>query len=65
MYRVEGKMWECSVCSYNGQKCHVFEHIEAKHVDHPAYSCGVCGTLCSTKNSLRQHKYRNHKGTKT
>lgn len=54
-------LWACTDCEYERKnKNHVIEHIEAKHVNHPAYECGECGKLCTTRNTLRQHK-RVHK----
>jgi len=56
-----GSLWSCVDCDYERRsKSHVVEHVEAKHVDHPAYECGDCGKLCTTRNTLRQHK-RIHK----
>ena len=60
-----GAGWLCLDCSYVGRKkSHVYEHVEAKHVDHPAYQCEECNRICKSRNSLRAHKNNYHKKRK-
>jgi rubrerythrin len=55
--------WYCLVCRYeSAKKSHVFEHIEAKHIDHPGYSCPICGRLLKNSIALRRHKCGKVKG---
>jgi hypothetical protein len=37
------------------------DHIEAKHVVHPTYSCSFCGKHCSSRKSYRVHFAAYHK----
>jgi hypothetical protein len=49
--------WVCLDCGYTKpNKGHVIEHVEARHVQHPAYVCQLCGKLCTTRNTFRQHR---------
>lgn len=56
MRRTDPKVWECMDCGYKGKKSHVVEHVEAKHVDHPGYTCQLCPKVFQTRGSLRQHR---------
>jgi hypothetical protein len=50
-------LWSCLDCDYRRpKKCHVFEHVEARHVSHPPYACEDCGKLYRTRNTFRQHR---------
>jgi hypothetical protein len=54
----QDKLWYCQKCSYSSNhKGHVFEHVEAKHIEHhPGYECSYCGLLMYNKSRLRKHK---------
>jgi len=55
--------WHCTDCDYSTKNnSNLFEHIEARHVEHPGYACDICSKFCSTRNSLRSHKAR-HRST--
>ena len=57
-----GPGWLCKDCGYVGnRKGHVYEHVEAKHVDHPAYICDLCDSVCKNRSSLRAHRNKYHK----
>ncbi|XP_023319847.1 protein tramtrack, beta isoform isoform X11 [Eurytemora carolleeae] len=59
--KLEGQ-WTCFVCEYTSKyKSHVIEHVEAKHVDHPPYICGICGKNFKARNGYRQHFVKYHK----
>ena len=56
MYKV-GQIWHCSDCSYQSQNNgHVYEHIEAKHVEHTGYACSFCDKIFKTKASFGRHR---------
>ena len=60
MTKSEG-VWYCSDCDYNSKKStNLYEHIEARHVA-AAYCCVVCASHFKTKNTLRNHMYRQHR----
>ena len=50
------KVWQCIDCGYSRKKSHVVEHVEAKHVNHPGYTCQMCPKVFPTRGSLRQHR---------
>ena len=56
MYK-DGQTWCCSDCSYQSQKkSHVYEHIEAKHVEHTGYECSFCNKIFKTKGAFGRHR---------
>lgn len=60
MYK-EGSIWYCNDCSYqSGQKGHVYEHVEAKHVLHGGYQCQYCDKVLKSRASLRMHLKQYH-----
>ena len=53
----EGQIWCCSDCSYQSkQKSHVYEHVEAKHVEHSGYACSFCNKVFKRKGDFGRHK---------
>lgn len=53
----------CLICGYQAKKKHHIEnHIEANHVARgvKGYTCDVCLSSHSTKNSLNVHKSKFH-----
>ena len=44
------------------QKHHVVEHVESRHVEHTGYACHHCSYHTKSRNALRNHKYRHHRG---
>ena len=60
MWKGEGQ-WACTDCDYTSKKKdHVYEHIEAKHVQGPGYMCQQCDKVCPTRKALRHHLGRYH-----
>jgi len=54
-------LWQCLECDYTSKKnLNVFEHIEAKHIQHEGYYCQLCNTTCPSKSAFRMHKKRKH-----
>ena len=57
----EGSIWYCNDCSYqSGQKGHVYEHVEAKHVIHGGYQCQYCDKVLKSRASVRMHLKQYH-----
>merc|ERR1712098_590928 len=53
----DGGIWFCMACSYQTQqKSHVYEHIEAKHVEHPGYECSFCKKVFKRKGDFGRHR---------
>ena len=58
-----GSQWKCKECSYQSAlKNNVYEHVEAKHIEHSGYACQFCDKVLKTKGSLRVHMNSYHKG---
>lgn len=56
-----GGLWTCQVCGYTSKyKSHMIEHVEAKHVEHPPYVCGICDKQFKARNGFRQHFVKSH-----
>jgi len=56
--------FSCQICSYQAKKKHHIEnHIEANHIrrSFKGYTCDVCLSSHSTKNSLNVHKSKFHR----
>lgn len=68
MFKTEdeaGKYWRCSQCGKKSVgKTDITRHIEATHLDHPGFSCDLCGETVRTRNALRQHRTLRHGITK-
>ena len=48
--------WRCIPCSKESpHKANIIRHIEANHVNHAGVSCPLCGRICKTRHSLRNH----------
>ena len=48
--------WHCTECNFSrSNKHHLIEHVDAKHVIHPPYSCPLCAKQIATRSSLRRH----------
>ena len=65
MHFSEG-VWRCLSCGWGSKyKSRTFDHVEAKHVDTPGYSCALCDKFCPSYSysSLKMHKSRYHKQT--
>ena len=61
MMQINGS-WTCSDCNWtSGSKTRLFEHIEAKHVEHAGYTCTLCLKFCPSLNSLKCHTTRYHR----
>jgi len=59
-----GKGYLCGICQVfrNSSKSHVRDHVEQRHYPNTFdYSCQLCGKMCSSKISLRDHNKYNHK----
>jgi len=48
--------------SPSGGLGHVYDHVEAKHIIQPGYTCNMCGRHCRNRNILRKH-VRKHVAT--
>ena len=55
------KLVICNVCGNEGQRAFVARHIEAKHITGVSQACDICGKTARSRNSLRVHKFNNHK----
>lgn len=48
--------WRCIPCHKESpHKANIIRHIEANHVNHAGVSCPLCGRICKTRHSLRNH----------
>lgn len=58
-----GDVWQCLDCLWTTKnRTRLWEHIEAKHVQSPGYTCQLCYKFCPSKRGLINHKARNHRG---
>ncbi|XP_023340303.1 zinc finger and BTB domain-containing protein 14 isoform X7 [Eurytemora carolleeae] len=56
--------WVCQACGWETRlKTRLWEHVEAKHVNTGGYTCPHCNKFCPSKNSLKAHVSRTHRGT--
>ena len=54
-----GTTWTCLDCNYTSQKrCNVFDHVEARHIEHPGCQCPYCGSVKRHRIALRAHKHK-------
>ena len=61
----EGSIWMCRECEHQAtQKCHMYDHVEGKHIQHGGYQCDYCEKILKTKASLRSHLNCSHKQLK-
>jgi len=50
----------CKVCGKEGQWAHIRNHIEVHHITGFSHTCNICGTTTRSRETMRQHKRRNH-----
>jgi len=54
-------VWQCLECGKEYKlKGDASRHVEAHHIDHPGFSCDVCGKIYKTRDSLRNHFHQLH-----
>jgi len=54
-------VWQCLECGKEYKlKGDASRHVEAHHVDHPGFSCEICGKIYKTRDSLRNHFHQLH-----
>ena len=58
-YRKE-KTCICKVCGKEGARNAIKDHIEAKHLEGTILPCWYCDKTFKTRNTLRQHKAKDH-----
>ena len=62
MTRREDGKYECTVCGkFSKNKGHSVEHIET-HFEGLDFSCNFCNATFKSRNNLRSHKWRIHRG---
>ena len=49
-------LWICLVCGIVRKKSHLFDHIEARHVVHPGYTCDHCVKSYRSRATYRKHR---------
>ena len=47
--------WKCKLCDRVGTSSTIKTHVEAKHLKEGTYPCNLCGKVCKTLKSLRNH----------
>lgn len=54
--------WSCRNCeACYKQKCHLVEHIEAKHLSNVRFVCPhECGYMGKTRKDIRRHLHMKH-----
>jgi len=52
---------QCSDCGLKTKSSNLYNHIEAKHLDHPGYNCVYCHKFCKSRHSLITHIHRLHR----
>jgi len=56
--------WRCLDCGKEYKlKGDASRHVEAHHIEHPGFSCEMCGKVLKTRDSLRNHMHQLHKYT--
>jgi len=50
---------DCNAAMVN--KTHLIEHVDAKHVVHPPYSCDSCGKLIQSRSCFRRHRNKHER----
>ena len=50
----------CRICGKEGQNGHIRTHIEGMHIDCIGIQCNMCEKILKSRDSLRQHKYKQH-----
>ena len=54
-------VWKCSDCDEEfTSKGEAYRHAEARHINHPGFSCFVCGVISKSREGLRKHLERVH-----
>ena len=57
-------VWQCLDCGKEYKlKGDASRHVEAHHIDHPGFSCEMCGKVLKTRDSLRNHIHQLHRQT--
>jgi len=52
----------CKDCDFfTKNRCNMYNHVEAKHVQHDGVKCQICNKMCSTRLSHRVHLIVGHK----
>ena len=51
----------CKICGKEGQVVAIRDHIEANHLEGISLPCNLCGKTFRSRNSLKVHKFRDHK----
>ena len=57
------RLWKCLVCQkISSLKTDISRHVEAVHIIHPGFQCNECFKVCKTRDALRGHTNKYHKG---
>jgi len=61
--RTEDRYWRCTECGKTSiGKTDVSRHVEATHIiDHPGFTCSLCGKMVKTRDSMRKHMEKEHR----
>ena len=51
----------CKVCGKEGAMSAIMYHIEANHISGISIPCDLCQKLCTSRDAVRNHKYREHR----
>ena len=56
--------WQCKVCGKTAKRKQVIRDHAETHINGVSHSCNFCSKLCTTRNSLKVHIFRNHSKSK-
>ena len=63
MIRLDSMFWGCAHCDFKSKyQSTVGYHIEAKHFASYGVQCEQCSTVCPTRQALKMHISRKHRG---
>ena len=61
----KGNISSCNACGKQAPYSQLPQHIEANHIDGVSHACDICGKVSRTREGLRKHKAKEHRGITT
>ena len=52
---IEKMQWKCKMCDFVAAKSKVMTHVEGVHMKAGSHPCSLCGKICKTRRSLKEH----------
>ena len=53
--KIEKSRWKCKMCEFVSVKSKVMTHVEGVHMKAGSHPCSLCGKVCITRRSLKEH----------